>query len=236
MYIWHFRQNRGLQRWILDSIVCHLPPPAVRCSTGDWRWICGSAGGSRISRYLDTISTDMKYTIASERNCACLVSSWNGEKYEGFKKRILQLNCCRKCFKFAIYIFAMAYYSPHRDRWLRAGDWRPCPGAASRDPWQAIIDRLLTRQCSVQNVGFRKGNEDNMAGTLTHLGRCLSSADEGLQMGCTRDISRQGAHIVTRSLLALQAIPYRTGANQSQALTQYAATGHVLLRLQLAEV
>lgn len=36
-------------------------PDVLRCITGeDCRWICGSAGGSRISRYLDTIRTDMK--------------------------------------------------------------------------------------------------------------------------------------------------------------------------------
>jgi hypothetical protein len=35
----------------------------------------GVSGGSRISRYLDTINTEMKYTMARERNCACLVSS-----------------------------------------------------------------------------------------------------------------------------------------------------------------
>lgn len=33
-------------------------------------------GGSRMSRYLDTINTEMKYTIARDRNCACLLSSW----------------------------------------------------------------------------------------------------------------------------------------------------------------
>jgi len=32
-------------------------------------------GGSRMSRYRDTISTETKYTIASDRNCACFVSS-----------------------------------------------------------------------------------------------------------------------------------------------------------------
>ena len=32
-------------------------------------------GGSKMSRYLDTINTEMKYTTANERNCACLVSS-----------------------------------------------------------------------------------------------------------------------------------------------------------------
>ena len=32
-------------------------------------------GGSKISLYLDTISTEMKYTTARDRNWACLVSS-----------------------------------------------------------------------------------------------------------------------------------------------------------------
>lgn len=32
-------------------------------------------GGSRMSLYLDTISTELKYTMASARNCACFVSS-----------------------------------------------------------------------------------------------------------------------------------------------------------------
>lgn len=49
----------------------------IRCdATGDAR-TDGSAGGSKISRYFDTMSTDMKYTMASDRNCACFVSSWN---------------------------------------------------------------------------------------------------------------------------------------------------------------
>ena len=33
-------------------------------------------GGSNISLYLDTISTEMKYTTAKDKNWACLVSSW----------------------------------------------------------------------------------------------------------------------------------------------------------------
>lgn len=50
----------------------------LRCMTGElFRWSCSSGGGSRMSRYLDTIRTEMKYTMASERNWACLVSSWN---------------------------------------------------------------------------------------------------------------------------------------------------------------
>jgi hypothetical protein len=36
----------------------------------------GVNGGSKISLYLDTINTEMKYTIARDRNCACLVSSY----------------------------------------------------------------------------------------------------------------------------------------------------------------
>lgn len=32
----------------------------LRCITGDALGGCGSTGGSRISRYLDTISTEMK--------------------------------------------------------------------------------------------------------------------------------------------------------------------------------
>lgn len=32
-------------------------------------------GGSRMSLYLDTISTELKYTMARARNCACFVSS-----------------------------------------------------------------------------------------------------------------------------------------------------------------
>lgn len=32
-------------------------------------------GGSNISRYFDTIKTDIKYTIARDKNCACFVSS-----------------------------------------------------------------------------------------------------------------------------------------------------------------
>ena len=45
----------------------------------DWdRWGCFlSLCGSRMSRYLDTMRTEMKYTTARARNCACLLSSWN---------------------------------------------------------------------------------------------------------------------------------------------------------------
>lgn len=33
-------------------------------------------GGSNISLYLDTISTEIKYTIAKAKNWACFVSSY----------------------------------------------------------------------------------------------------------------------------------------------------------------
>ena len=41
-------------------------------------------GGSRMSRYLDTIRTEMKYNSAKERNCACLVSSTSLEQEFSF--------------------------------------------------------------------------------------------------------------------------------------------------------
>jgi len=44
----------------------------------------GVSGGSKISRYLDTINTEMKYTMARDRNCACLVSSCEN-KFSFFK-------------------------------------------------------------------------------------------------------------------------------------------------------
>jgi len=71
---------------------------------------------------------------------------------------------------------------------------------------------------------------------ISHLGRCLGTANEGLQVRRTRNVSRQGSNIIARSLLALQAIPHRTGADQPEALAQDATTGHVLLRLQLTEI
>ena len=40
----------------------------------------GVGGGSKISRYLDTINTEMKYTIAKDRNWACFVSSCGCQK------------------------------------------------------------------------------------------------------------------------------------------------------------
>ena len=41
-------------------------------------------GGSRMSRYLDTIRTEMKYNSAKERNWACLVSSTSLEEADIF--------------------------------------------------------------------------------------------------------------------------------------------------------
>ena len=37
--------------------------------------VCAGLGGSKISRYFDTIRTDVKYTMARARNWACFVSS-----------------------------------------------------------------------------------------------------------------------------------------------------------------
>lgn len=42
----------------------------------DWLFFLSlSCWGSRMSRYLETIRTEMKYTTANARNCACLLSS-----------------------------------------------------------------------------------------------------------------------------------------------------------------
>lgn len=72
---------------LYDSVFVKLPGGLSVVGWGVWAPLVlreGSGGlgarivtgGSRMSRYLDTINTEMKYTIARDRNCACLLSSW----------------------------------------------------------------------------------------------------------------------------------------------------------------
>lgn len=39
-------------------------------------WLCLSFWGSKMSLYFETIRTEIKYTTAKAKNCACLLSSW----------------------------------------------------------------------------------------------------------------------------------------------------------------
>lgn len=44
----------------------------ILCEVG----VAARLGGSKMSLYLDTINTEVKYTMARARNCACFVSSY----------------------------------------------------------------------------------------------------------------------------------------------------------------
>lgn len=48
--------------------------------------LAGSRWGSRMSRYLETMRTEMKYTTAKAKNCACLLSSCGDQKIVTFSK------------------------------------------------------------------------------------------------------------------------------------------------------
>lgn len=51
----------------------------------DWLLILAvSRWGSRMSRYLETMRTEMKYTTAKARNWACLLSSCGGRSLYGY--------------------------------------------------------------------------------------------------------------------------------------------------------
>ena len=79
---WQKRRERGRSKWTQGY--SSLPEFHLQ-SCNDWGqlspdWDENDAdlcvpGGSRMSRYLDTIRTEMKYNSAKERNWACLVSS-----------------------------------------------------------------------------------------------------------------------------------------------------------------
>lgn len=53
----------------------------ILCEVG----VAARLGGSKISLYLDTIKTEVKYTMARARNCACFVSSYK-QKHSIYQK------------------------------------------------------------------------------------------------------------------------------------------------------
>lgn len=53
----------------------------ILCEVG----VAARLGGSKISLYLDTINTEVKYTMARARNCACFVSSYK-QKHSIYQK------------------------------------------------------------------------------------------------------------------------------------------------------